>query len=184
MIDETAAENAQLHLEAELRRTDEKLIKQRKWDIRFLNLARYYASFSKDPSTQTGAVLIRPDGSVCSLGFNGFPKGMKDDAALYADREKKYSRTVHCEMNALLLSHDEAHSGYTLYTWPFASCDRCAVHMIQAGIQRFVFPEMPEEKAARWKTIMETAEGYMLEAGREVVKIHHSEIPSVVLDSL
>jgi dCMP deaminase len=173
---------AQMRREYEEQQAAEKAAKQHKWDIRFLNLARYYASFSKDPSTQTGAVLVRPDGSVCSLGFNGFPKGMKDDPELYADREKKYSRTVHCEMNALLLSHDETHSGYTLYTWPFASCDRCAVHMIQAGIKRFVFPEMPPEKAARWKDIMELAESYMTEAGCEVVKIHHSKVPSVVLE--
>lgn len=165
-------------------RANELAKKQREWDLYYLNMARYVATKSKDPSTQTGAVIVRPDHSVCSVGFNGFPRGMSDDPALYANREKKYSRTVHCEMNALLFSHDDSHQGYTLYTWPFASCDRCAVHQIQSGIQRFVFPEMPEEKAARWKTIMETAESYMLEAGREVVKIHHSEVPNVVLDSL
>src|SRR5271167_774541 len=70
--------------------------KQAKWDIYYLNMARYIATKSKDPSTKTGAVIVRPDHSVCSTGFNGFPRGMKDDAALYADREKKYSRTVHC----------------------------------------------------------------------------------------
>jgi dCMP deaminase len=86
-------------------------------------------------------------------------------------------------MNALLFSADASHDGYTLYTWPFASCDRCAVHMIQAGITRFVFPEMPPEKAARWKDIMELAESYMREAGCEVVKIHHSEIPQLMVGS-
>jgi dCMP deaminase len=156
--------------------------RQLKWDIRFLNLARYYASFSKDPSTQTGAAIVRPDGSVCSLGFNGFPKGMNDSPELYADRDKKYSRTVHCEMNALLLSHDETHSGYTLYTWPFSSCDRCAVHMIQAGIKRFVFPSMPPDKAARWAENMKIAQDYMREAGCEVVEVPHEVIPKVVLE--
>jgi dCMP deaminase len=151
------------------------------WDIFYLNMARYVATKSKDPSTQTGACIVRPDRSLCSVGFNGFPKKMRDDAALYADREKKYSRTIHCEMNALNFSHDESVEGYTLYTWPFASCDRCAVHQIQAGITRFVFPEMPPEKAERWKTIMELAESYMLEAGCEVVKVPLVLIPDVVL---
>ena len=155
--------------------------KQRDWDLYYLNMARYIATKSKDPSTQTGAVIVRPDKSVISVGFNGFPKGMNDSPELYADREKKYSRTVHCEMNALLHARQDV-SGGTLYTWPFASCDRCAVHMIQAGIKRYVFPEMPPEKAARWKDIMELAESYMREAGCEVVKIHHSEIPPVVLE--
>jgi len=155
--------------------------KLQKWDIRFLQLARHVSTWSKDPSTQTGAVIVRPNGSVASVGFNGFPKGMNDSPELYADREKKYSRTVHCEINAQIFAREDL-TGCSLYTWPFASCDRCAVQMIQCGIQRFVFPEMPPEKAIRWKEIMEVAEGYMLEAGREVVKVHHSLIPAVVLE--
>jgi dCMP deaminase len=153
------------------------------WDVYYLNMARYVSPKSKDPSTQTGAVIVRPDRSLCSTGFNGFPQGMSDAPELYADREVKYSRIVHCEMNALLFSRDRKHRGYTLYTWPFASCDRCAVHMIQAGIRRFVFPEVPPEKAARWAAILDTAESYMREAGCEVVKVPYGDIPDVVLVS-
>ena len=141
------------------------------WDIFYLNMARFVSTKSKDPSTQTGAVIVRPDRSVCSVGFNGFPRGMKDDPALYADRENKYSRIVHCEMNALLLSHDEQVKDYTLYTWPFSSCDRCAVHLIQAGIQRFVFPALTTEKASRWGDSLALAQDYMREAGCEVVEV-------------
>jgi dCMP deaminase len=106
---------------------------------------------------------------------------MDDSPALYADRDKKYSRTVHCEINAQIFAREDL-TGCSLYTWPFASCDRCAVQMIQCGIQTFVFPEMPPEKAIRWKEITDIAEGYMLEAGREVVKVHHSKIPPLVLE--
>src|SRR5271156_3347902 len=120
-------------------REEEQARKQREWDVFYLNMARYIATKSKDPSTQTGAVIIRPDGSPASFGFNGFPRGMNDAPELYADREKKYSRTVHCEMNAMIFARQDLKGG-TLYTWPFASCDRCAVHMIQAGISRFVYP--------------------------------------------
>lgn len=141
------------------------------WDVYWLNLAQHVSIKSKDPSTKFGAIIVRPDGSLCSIGFNGFPRGMKDNPELYKDREKKYSRIIHSEMNALLLSHDETHQGYTLYTWPFAPCDRCAVHMIQAGIKRFVFPEMPKDKVNRWKKAIEIAEGYMQEAQCEVIKI-------------
>lgn len=153
-----------------------------KWDIRFLELARHISTWSRDPSTQTGAVIVRPDNSICATGFNGFPKGMNDSPELYADREKKYSRTVHCEMNAVLFSHDDSHQGYSLYTWPFSSCDRCAVHMIQAGITRFVFPSISPEKAARWAVNMQTAQNYMREANRQVVEVPLSVIPPVVLE--
>jgi dCMP deaminase len=152
------------------------------WDIFYLNMARYVATKSKDPSTKAGAVIVRPDHTLCSIGFNGFPKGMNDDPSILADREKKYSRTVHCEENAMIFSHDETVQGYTLYTWPFASCDRCCVSQIQAGIKRFVFPEMPPEKAGRWGNIMQLAQSYMREAGCEVVEVPLGMIPPVVLE--
>ena len=150
------------------------------WDIYYLNMARYVSVKSKDPSTRTGAVIVRPDRSLCSIGFNGFPKGMDDDPALYADREKKYSRTVHCEVNATIFTKENL-KGYTLYTWPFSSCDRCAVQMIQAGIGRFVFPELPPDKKERWGVSMQWAQDYMAEAGREVVEVPLAMVPDVVL---
>jgi dCMP deaminase len=135
-----------------------------KWDIRFLKLAELVSSWSKDPSTKCGAAIVRPDRSVSSVGFNGFPKGMKDDSELYANREIKYSRIVHCEMNALIHAKDSL-EGCTLYTWPFASCDRCVVHMLQAGIKRFVFPVLPENLIQRWKESTDKTKKYIEEAG-------------------
>jgi deoxycytidylate deaminase len=35
--------------------------------------------WSKDPSTKVGAVIVRPDLTVASIGYNGFPRGMSDD---------------------------------------------------------------------------------------------------------
>lgn len=139
------------------------------WDIRFLRLAREVSTWSKDPSTQTGAVIVRPNKTVASMGFNGFPQSMPDAEELYENREEKYSRIVHCEMNALLFAK-ELVAGYTLYTWPFASCDRCAVHMLQAGIVRFVYPELPADKE-RWRASLERTLMYFREcrvATREV----------------
>lgn len=121
-----------------------------KWDSRFLDLARTVASWSKDPSTQTGAVVVRPDRTVAALGYNGFPRGCDDSDTLYADRETKYARIVHCEMNAILSAREPLH-GYTLYTVPFLTCERCAAHVIQAGIRRVVAPACPEHLRDRWE---------------------------------
>ena len=136
-----------------------------KWDIYYLGMAKKVASKSKDPSTQTGAVIVRPDWSQCSVGFNGFPRKMPDDPALYANREEKYSRIVHCEINAECFSRDGSLEGYTLYTWPFASCDRCCVQMIQKGITRFVAPVLPEDKKERWQAPLELTRKYINECG-------------------
>lgn len=134
---------------------------QVKWDLRFLEMSDFISKWSKDPSTQTGAILVRPDRTVCSVGYNGFPRGMRDDVPLYAEREVKYSRVIHCEMNAVLSAREPV-VGYTLYTTG-PNCDRCAVHMIQAGIQRFVFWAPLPEQVKRWN--VNRTLGYFLEAG-------------------
>lgn len=142
-----------------------------KWDKRFLELARHISLWSRDPSTKTGAVIVRPNKSVCSVGFNGFPQGMSDDPKLYESREEKYSRIVHCEMNALLFSRDADHKGYTLYTWPFISCDNCFKHMIQSGVERFVAPAATEEQLTRWGDAFERVRKYAEEARVELLEV-------------
>lgn len=133
------------------------------WDTRFLELAATVASWSKDPSTKAGAVIVRPDKSIASVGFNGFARNMRDDEDLYEDREKKYSRIIHCEVNALIHAREQV-KGYTLYTYPFMCCDRCVVQMLQAGIQRFVFPEASDDAKARWGHSFAKTVAYMGEA--------------------
>lgn len=147
---------------------------QHKWDLRFLEMAQLVAGWSKDPSTKCGAVIVRPDNTVVSVGFNGFPKDMNDNTELYANRETKYSRIIHCEMNALIFAK-EVLWAYSLYTWPFLSCDRCAVHMIQAGIGRFVAPMCPPDKLERWGEALKRTKDYCLEAGVDVVEVQCQE---------
>ena len=118
--------------------------RRRKWDFRMLSLARLVSTWSKDPSTKVGAVLARPDCTVLSLGFNGFPRGCSDGPEVYENRERKYLRVVHAELNAILTA-PERPSGCTLYVWPPAlrpgTCSQCAAAVIQAGIARVVCVE-------------------------------------------
>ena len=50
-----------------------------KWDERFMEMARLVSSWSKDPSSQVGAVIARGK-FVVSVGFNGLPQGIADTA--------------------------------------------------------------------------------------------------------
>jgi dCMP deaminase len=134
------------------------------WDTRFLDMAKLVSTWSKDPSTQTGAVIVRPDRTVVSIGFNGFPKNMPDNPEWYANREEKYSRIVHCEVNALIHAFEPL-KNCTLYTYPFACCDRCVVQMLQAGILRFVFPEPTADALSRWGTAFVKTKQYMMDSG-------------------
>ena len=52
------------------------ILTQSKWDVRFLKLAHEVASWSKDPSTKVGCVLVKGK-KVVSLGYNGLPMGVE-----------------------------------------------------------------------------------------------------------
>lgn len=101
------------------------------WDDYFFQLCDVNASKSKDPSTKVGAVIVRPDRTIASMGWNGFPRGVSD---IYEDREHKLLRTVHAELNAILNAREPLH-GYTLYVSPLFPCSNCAAAIIQAGIK-------------------------------------------------
>jgi dCMP deaminase len=141
-----------------------------KWDLRFLELTKLVSTWSKDPSTQTGAVIVDKNRHVVSVGYNGFPHRLNDTNERLNDRPTKYSMIVHCEMNAVLNSQRSV-EGCTLYTWPFLSCDRCAVHMIQAGIDRVVAPVLPERLYDRWLESVTKTKSYFTEAGIEIVEV-------------
>ncbi len=141
------------------------------WDNRFLELAKFISRWSKDPSTQTGAVIVRPDKTIASVGYNGFPRGMSDAPSMYKNREEKYSRIIHCEVNAVSFCSDTNLRGYSLYTYPFMSCDRCFVQMVQTGISRFVFPVYPKDKDERWRSAFAKVRQYADELGVEMCEI-------------
>lgn len=141
-----------------------------KWDERFLDVAALVAEWSKDPSTKVGAVIVRPDRTIASVGYNGFPMGLSDAEELYADKEEKYSRIVHAEMNALLHCKEPV-KGYTLYTFPLLPCDRCAAHFVQAGISRVVSTWHDEDRFERWADSLARSEKLFNEAGIRCVKV-------------
>ena len=58
-----------------------------KWDNRFIDLAKLVGSWSKDPSTQVGAVIVDQKNRIVSVGYNGFPQKISDNDRLN-DRDK------------------------------------------------------------------------------------------------
>lgn len=140
---------------------------RKSWDEFYVAMAKFVSTRSKDPSTQTGAVIVRPDRSVAGVGYNGFPTGIEDTKERLENRNEKMRLIVHCEMNALISANEDVR-GYTLYTYPFHSCNRCAVHMIQAGISRVVAPACPSDKVDRWQEELDRSIELFKEAGVEV----------------
>lgn len=115
-----------------------------KWHARFLLLAEHVAVWSKDPSTQCGAIIVRPDRTVVSLGYNGFPRGIADTDKRLQDKDFKHAVILHSEDNAILDS-DGGCRGCTIYVWPIIPCPRCAAKIIQAHIAKVVAPMSKRE---------------------------------------
>ena len=142
-----------------------------KWDIRFIGLAQHISTWSKDPSTKVGCVVVGEDREIRSTGFNGFPRGINDDEERLMDREKKYPLICHAEENAIMHA---ARIGVSLkdstayVTWP--PCSRCARSLSQAGIREIVYPEtgkIPE----RWIEDFTISDSMLNEAGVAVRSI-------------
>tara|TARA_B100001769_G_C21588655_1_gene332325 strand:- start:45 stop:476 length:432 start_codon:yes stop_codon:yes gene_type:complete len=129
------------------------------WDNRFLDMAKLVSTWSKDPSTKVGAVIVDSSHRLVSVGYNGFPKHITDNERLL-EREKKYNIIVHAEVNAILFANKKV-NGCTMYTWPFQPCPRCAGLIIQSGVSRVV---SVRNRNPRWTEDFITAKQLLLEA--------------------
>jgi dCMP deaminase len=132
------------------------------WHERFLSMAELVGSWSKDPSTKVGAVIVRPDRTIASLGYNGFPRGVKDE---YQDRDHKLLRTVHAEMNAILSAREPV-KGYTLYVSPLFPCANCAAAIVQSGVSAVV--ARMGALRPEWQTSFDAAADLLAQAGVSV----------------
>ena len=141
-----------------------------KWDIRFLELAKHISSWSKDPSTKVGAVLVNDLKQVVGMGYNGFARGVRDTDERLNDRETKYKLVVHAEVNAIIQAGHEARNS-TLYVYPSFMippiCHECCKSAIQAGIRKIVgyVPNEADPRVQRWKDSITTSREMWLEAG-------------------
>jgi dCMP deaminase len=112
------------------------------WDSRFMAIAEQVSAWSKDRSRRVGCVIVGPENELRSTGYNGFPRGVDDDAQYRHDRPMKYKWTEHAERNAI---YNAARigtplAGCRLYvTW--LPCMDCARAVVQAGMSELVCVE-------------------------------------------
>lgn len=137
------------------------------WKRRMVGMATEIAQWSKDPSTKVGCVLVNPESLiVASAGYNGFPRGVREELMVEIDtfhggtalvkseeldpvrwaRPLKYQFVEHAERNAIYNAAREGKS--TLGLWAFLNyrpqpCADCARALIQAGIIHILGPDLP-----------------------------------------
>jgi dCMP deaminase len=124
----------------------EKKVDKRKdyisWDEYFMGVALLSEQRSKDPVTQVGACIVDPEKKIVGTGYNGAPRGIKDEDFPWekdGDFENtKYAYVCHAELNAILNSTRENLNGCTLYV-SLSPCNECAKAIIQSGIKKVLY---------------------------------------------
>lgn len=106
------------------------------WDEYAMRLAEVAATKSKDPWQKVGAVILRADSSIASIGYNGFPQGVTED---WENREKRRLLVIHAEQNAL--RYTKPGEGKTLYS-TLLPCNDCLKSIAAYGIKRVLYKEI------------------------------------------
>lgn len=137
-----------------------------KWDTRFLKIAKSVSTWSKDPTSKIGAVIVDQNNMIIAQGYNGFPKGVADLEERYEDKVVKNNFVVHAEVNAILSAGHKC-IGSTIYVHGKPVCHNCAKIIIQSGIKRVIMNTETKNTSQPWKESGELTLQMFNEAGIE-----------------
>jgi len=104
------------------------------WDDYAMNLAAVVATRSEDPWLKVGAVLLRPDHSVASVGYNGSAPGAENIDWYDRDGRRKY--VIHAEVNALRYATPHEIEFCVSTTMP---CTACMAQLAAFGVKRVAY---------------------------------------------
>ena len=113
--------------------------KKKKFDQRYLEMARIWAKNSYCTRRQVGALVVK-NNMIISDGYNGTPSGFENVCEDDNGITKPY--VLHAEANAItkLARSSNNSEGATIYITA-SPCIECAKLIIQAGIKRVVYGE-------------------------------------------
>ena len=106
------------------------------WDEYAMSIAEVVAKKSKDPWHKVGAVILREDNSIASVGYNGFPQGVEED---WSSREERSKYVIHAEQNAL--RYTSPGEGKTLVS-TLLPCRDCLKTIAAYKIKRVLYKEI------------------------------------------
>lgn len=179
---EEAAEFQKILLECAKEKADEEVSpeqKQKKWDRRFMDMAKMVASWSTCArhGRQVGAVIVRGK-RVIATGYNGAPSGvtscidkgycLRDKLHIQSGTRAEICFATHAEQNALVQAAKLGISadGATIYV-THRPCVICTKLLINAGIKRIVYAySYPDEFSVE----------LLRQAGIELVNLPDEEI--------
>ena len=106
------------------------------WDEYAIGIADAVSKKSKDPWQKVGAVILREDKSIASVGYNGFPQGAKEN---WIDRDERRKYVIHAEQNAL--RYIKPGDGDILYC-TLMPCGDCIKAIAAYKIKKVIFKEL------------------------------------------
>lgn len=106
------------------------------WDDYYLFRAFWTARRSPDPTTKHGCALVGKDHRPISEGYNGYPRGSKDDE-MPTTRPLKYGVVIHAEENSLYHAERSLLEGSVAYVTGMP-CSNCWARLIHNGISEVV----------------------------------------------
>ena len=121
-------------------------LKQLRYDLAYLRMAKEWAKLSHCTRKQVGALLVK-NGVIISDGYNGTPSGFPNTCE--NDIGETHWYVLHAEANAILKvakSTNNAH-GSTLYITP-SPCKDCSKLILQSGITRMVYLDAYKDTTA------------------------------------
>ena len=121
-------------------------LKQLRYDLAYLRMAKEWAKLSHCTRKQVGALLVK-NGVIISDGYNGTPSGFPNTCENEIGETHWY--VLHAEANAILKvakSTNKAH-GSTLYI-NLSECKDCSNLILQSGITRMVYLDAYKDTTA------------------------------------
>lgn len=108
------------------------------WNDYFLGLAKAVSQRSHDVHTKHGCVITDTNHRILGVGYNGFPKGMKD-YLLPTYRPEKYFWMIHAERNALSNCVIRPDNSIAYVTGQ--CCNDCIMALWQEGVKKVVMAD-------------------------------------------
>jgi dCMP deaminase len=136
------------------------LLKQKKYDIAYLKMAKEWAKLSYCHRRQVGALIVK-DKMIISDGYNGTPTGFENNCEDEENTTKWY--VLHAEANAIMkvAASTQSCDGATLYV-TLSPCRECSKLIFQSGIKRVVYIVEYKDK---------TGINFLKKSGLEIVHI-------------
>lgn len=143
----------------------------KKWADRYMKLAQVISTWSKDPSTKVGAIVVGHNGEILSQGYNGFPRKIKDTDYRLNNRSEKYKYIIHAEMNAIFNASLNGVSlqNASIYIYGLPICHECAKGIIQVGIKKVIIHKQIKDN---WQESCQIAQEMLIEAGITIIEIN------------